>query len=291
MRCPKCGYVSFEYLDTCKKCSKDLFEFKEKAGIFLMEPRYLDLNKYAEGLKSESAPSAVETEEMEYEEGEGALDRVSEGPASAAETNFFDSLDMAGERETAGIADREADEAEGVGMSAPLDEVDGHDLTADDGVLGLDAGSDEEIKLSAGEEGIDLLEGSEIEIDEAGSGETAKASTELDGVDLNEDYGLSGLDIGGEEITLDLEEEDGGAGAAEESDIKINMESEELTAEAAGETAGHSPSAESDGEIDFSINLDEDISSDHEEESGDTNDLEGEIDLMLDDLEDGPEKS
>ena len=33
MRCPKCGYNSFDYLDSCKKCGKDLVEFKQKYGI------------------------------------------------------------------------------------------------------------------------------------------------------------------------------------------------------------------------------------------------------------------
>lgn len=33
MKCPKCGYNSFEYLDTCKKCKNDLSAFKEAHGI------------------------------------------------------------------------------------------------------------------------------------------------------------------------------------------------------------------------------------------------------------------
>lgn len=33
MRCPKCGYTSFDHLNTCKKCGKDLNEFKHKYGI------------------------------------------------------------------------------------------------------------------------------------------------------------------------------------------------------------------------------------------------------------------
>ncbi len=33
MRCPKCGYNSFDHLETCKKCGKDLIEFKEKFSI------------------------------------------------------------------------------------------------------------------------------------------------------------------------------------------------------------------------------------------------------------------
>lgn len=33
MRCPKCGYNSFDHLDSCKKCGKDLAEFKQRYGI------------------------------------------------------------------------------------------------------------------------------------------------------------------------------------------------------------------------------------------------------------------
>ncbi len=33
MKCPKCNYISFDYLDECKKCGKDLSEHKEKHNI------------------------------------------------------------------------------------------------------------------------------------------------------------------------------------------------------------------------------------------------------------------
>lgn len=33
MRCPKCGYNSFDHLNSCKKCGKDLVEFKQSFGI------------------------------------------------------------------------------------------------------------------------------------------------------------------------------------------------------------------------------------------------------------------
>lgn len=33
MKCPKCGYNSFEFFDSCKKCSSDLGSFKESLGI------------------------------------------------------------------------------------------------------------------------------------------------------------------------------------------------------------------------------------------------------------------
>lgn len=33
MKCPKCGFNSFDYLDSCKKCGNDLAEFKAKHGL------------------------------------------------------------------------------------------------------------------------------------------------------------------------------------------------------------------------------------------------------------------
>jgi len=33
MKCPKCGYNSFDYLDSCKKCNKDLTEHRARFNI------------------------------------------------------------------------------------------------------------------------------------------------------------------------------------------------------------------------------------------------------------------
>lgn len=33
MKCPKCGYHSFDYLDSCKKCGQVLAEHKEKYNL------------------------------------------------------------------------------------------------------------------------------------------------------------------------------------------------------------------------------------------------------------------
>lgn len=33
MKCPKCGYHSFEHLDNCKKCGQDLSAHKEKFNL------------------------------------------------------------------------------------------------------------------------------------------------------------------------------------------------------------------------------------------------------------------
>lgn len=33
MKCPKCGYHSFDYLDSCKKCGEGLAEHKQKFNL------------------------------------------------------------------------------------------------------------------------------------------------------------------------------------------------------------------------------------------------------------------
>lgn len=38
MRCSKCGYVSFDYLDRCKSCGDDLVPSKIKLNIYTRPP-------------------------------------------------------------------------------------------------------------------------------------------------------------------------------------------------------------------------------------------------------------
>ena len=38
MRCPKCAYVSFDYLDRCKSCGEDLVPTKIKLNIYTKQP-------------------------------------------------------------------------------------------------------------------------------------------------------------------------------------------------------------------------------------------------------------
>jgi hypothetical protein len=38
MKCPKCGYTSFDYLDECKKCSTDLRDSRTLLQIIAVSP-------------------------------------------------------------------------------------------------------------------------------------------------------------------------------------------------------------------------------------------------------------
>jgi hypothetical protein len=49
MKCPKCGYVSYDYLDACRKCSVDLVEFKTAIHLEVIRPGDLDLSAVLAG--------------------------------------------------------------------------------------------------------------------------------------------------------------------------------------------------------------------------------------------------
>ena len=49
MKCPKCGYVSYDYLDACRKCGRDLIHFKQEIGLQMLRPGELDLSVVLSG--------------------------------------------------------------------------------------------------------------------------------------------------------------------------------------------------------------------------------------------------
>lgn len=61
MRCPKCGYTSFDHLESCKKCGKDLVEFKERFGItsVLFPGQLISANVEGEDYSTDVADAAV----------------------------------------------------------------------------------------------------------------------------------------------------------------------------------------------------------------------------------------
>ena len=46
MKCPKCGFTSFDYLDNCKRCGKELFEIKKNLNILSVVPRTGSRNQF-----------------------------------------------------------------------------------------------------------------------------------------------------------------------------------------------------------------------------------------------------
>ena len=60
MKCPKCGYNSFEYYDICKKCSSDLIGYKQTYSITSMVFPLEENEKLAAEFRSaEAAPDQI----------------------------------------------------------------------------------------------------------------------------------------------------------------------------------------------------------------------------------------
>lgn len=89
MRCSKCGYVSFDYLDRCKSCGDDLVPSKIKLNIFTKPPQ-IEINEdgFAVGKVEEdrkdlleerrtAGKGTVSMEDVLKEEGEGKLESFS----------------------------------------------------------------------------------------------------------------------------------------------------------------------------------------------------------------------
>jgi hypothetical protein len=55
MKCPKCGYVSYDYLDACRKCGRDLITFKQEIGLQMLRPGDLDLSVVLSGSAAASS--------------------------------------------------------------------------------------------------------------------------------------------------------------------------------------------------------------------------------------------
>lgn len=69
MKCPKCGYVSHDYLDACRKCSIDLVAFKHEISLAVLEPGLLDLIALVNG----NGASSVNGNSDEYDKSSSFL--------------------------------------------------------------------------------------------------------------------------------------------------------------------------------------------------------------------------
>lgn len=57
MKCPKCGYVSHDYLNACRKCSVDLLGFKAQMQLHAVQTGNIDLRSVLGGVQADSGIS------------------------------------------------------------------------------------------------------------------------------------------------------------------------------------------------------------------------------------------
>jgi len=60
MKCPKCNYVSHDYLDDCRKCGIELVSFKQDIGLLVLQPGVLDLSLVLGGTGADALFESVE---------------------------------------------------------------------------------------------------------------------------------------------------------------------------------------------------------------------------------------
>ncbi len=199
MRCPKCGFNSFDYLDSCKKCGKDLSEFKERYGITsILFPG--QLNPAAASAEAEFddasadaavvAATATAVAAVAAETGHAAAEDISTAAASEADDFGFDFMgdssdddDLSFDELFDGVSEdedvEESLEAPKPKAASPEEDEFAFDMPADDDFdtdFGFDVGEDEESADNADDSG----KGPKNPFDLPESAQTARAPENTD---------------------------------------------------------------------------------------------------------------
>ncbi len=134
MRCPKCGYISFDHLANCRKCSRDLGDAREALNLTDFEPQVPFLLGSLVG-EMQGGGAAYQQELSLTQETELEFDGLDMPETEAME----ETVDMESMRETL-----DSDSSEEMKLSEiELDSLE--TLEASDG---LDVGATEELQLS-----------------------------------------------------------------------------------------------------------------------------------------------
>jgi len=230
MKCPKCGYISFDYNQVCPKCSKDITAEQARLNLPSFRPDTPQLLEMFIGEGDESG-AGLDTGEFSDIEGDTAefgtgTDYFDSGAPDTEEVEF-------GDEEPGAAADEDAlstfDFEE---LESDTDEM---EITFDTSVTDFELESDEEgigrttgelTEEETGATGISLSE-PDTQEDELG---LDTESVSLDDFDLTDGIGEEEewLDEG-EGPTLDLEYADSQEGAPEVAVLPDGLEGQEVT--------------------------------------------------------------
>jgi len=199
MRCPKCGFISFDHLTSCAKCGRDVSEAASElqgTSIKAELPMFLGTALAAYSEREES----FEDHAMEAEVDEGIDFSMEEEVAeeevvevAAEEDVDFSFEEEVEEEETADISLAEAEAEEAAGT----EEAEEADFT-------LEAEADEEVVTEEAEDSFEELDF-------------------MSAVDEEED---SGLEFDLEDFLEEDDDTSKKSGAADESDIDLNLDDE-----------------------------------------------------------------
>ncbi len=114
MRCPKCGYISFDTLGTCKKCNKAIGELLEDLEGTVFEataPSFLHIRSADALVEEAQAPDAEEAVDLLEDEPE--VDGLSLSDAFADEDVLTEDMELEDEESVVGFAEVEEVEISG----------------------------------------------------------------------------------------------------------------------------------------------------------------------------------
>lgn len=227
MKCPKCGYVSFDYNQTCPKCTKDISSEQQKMNLppFRPDPPMLLGSLIGDADESQSLGIADDSSEIEFQSdtmmtfSETAVvegDEMAFDDSEAIEEGdlSFEGADTIGEDEV-GLSDEED-----LGLELELDDAEGEESSGDSAATIPEEdvvadfppeGQDDSSEIAVDEIAFEDLEGDEEAPSEGASQEPSiepgKEDQGLDSDSLDLDLGPEG------EIDLDLDDlelDDGG---------------------------------------------------------------------------------
>ena len=183
MKCPKCGYISFDYNDACPKCNKDITAEREKMNLPAYSPNPPSLLTSLTGERDESDfdLKIESTDGVDSMEQEVSLSPEDSQAIEAMEEAFKDSQELEIELD-AGHDDERVESPERAEVQEETPPQDLSELSIEDSETGLP----QEVK--AGGEEIALGEALSLEDSETGSPQAEQAA--VDEMDLELDLSV-----------------------------------------------------------------------------------------------------
>ena len=235
MKCPRCDYTSFDYLESCRKCGSNLIVVREALRLPAIKPEVpFLLGSLLDDIEKPSAPAvpAFDSQEIEgpppipeisFEEEEQSLDTIEIGEITeSVDGELPEPLEEGGDEHQITISDSEIDKALSENILTPIDtdegestqpldldlslkEISSTDLTGDDALLDLVGESTEPVvDLETTSDALDLGGDTEpIDLEQPGAtalGETDEVTViETDEIAMS-DHEFTDLDIDEKEL-------------------------------------------------------------------------------------------
>lgn len=156
MRCPKCGFISFDHLESCKKCKKNISEASAELDgtVFAVPaPVFLDLDYKEDKDQSEELEGAAIGEEA-FDDAEESLDLSFADDETEESEEIVMNLDDDGGLEGFGADGEEIEgpvfELEDTEETGPEEEI-AFDFAAEEESAEAEEGADDDLQLDFGD--------------------------------------------------------------------------------------------------------------------------------------------